>query len=126
MSCVTVTHTTRTYPRLPYEQIKDTILGSNYELSLVFVGETRARQLNQAYRNKDYTPDVLSFPLDDTHGEMFLCLQKIYRIAPRYGRSKVGQVGFLFIHGLLHLKGYSHGATMEEAEKKYCTKFKIK
>lgn len=126
MASLTITHTTKTYPAtLPYEKIKDAILGKEYELSLVFVGEKRARQLNQTYRHKDYVPDILSFPLDTTHGEIFLCLQRIYRSAPKYERDGKNQLGFIFIHGLLHLKGHSHGATMEAAEKKYCAQFTI-
>jgi probable rRNA maturation factor len=123
MSGVQIAKTVTSYPELSYEAIKDDILGAKYTLSLVFIGEIRAKTLNQTYRNKDYTPDILSFPLDDENGEMFLCLRQIYRTAPQYGRSAKKQVGFLFIHGLLHLKGHTHGATMEAAEQKYCDRF---
>jgi ssRNA-specific RNase YbeY (16S rRNA maturation enzyme) len=34
-------------------------------------------------------------------------------------------VGYLFIHGLTHLKGYKHGATMENIERLYIKKWGI-
>ena len=45
--------------------------------------------------------------------------------APLFGRSYTNFIGYLFIHGLLHLKGLDHGTKMENAEKKIRTIFKI-
>jgi len=36
---------------------------NNVELSLIFVGRKRAKELNIKYRNKDYIPQVLGFPM---------------------------------------------------------------
>jgi hypothetical protein len=46
-------------------------------------------------------------------------------MATKFGMTPNEYVGFLFIHGLLHLKGYSHGDTMDKAEKKYSKRFKL-
>ncbi len=125
MANFTLHHTTRTYPTLAFEAMKDAILGKSYNLSLVFVGATRAQALNQEHRGKSYTPNVLSFPLTDTDGEITITPTVARKEAPDYNLSYEGYVGFLFIHGCLHLKGLDHGDTMERAEKKYLKQFKL-
>lgn len=118
--------TVRDYPRLPYEKITNAILGTDYNLSLVFIGEDRARTLNQVHRKKTYVPNVLSFPLEKKVGEIFITPAQANKEAARRNMTIRGYVGFLLIHGLLHLKGYSHGATMDKAEKKYVKQFALK
>lgn len=121
-----ISHTTRSFPRLPYENIARKVLGDAYTLSLTFVGETRARTLNTHYRGATYTPNVLSFPLSAKAGEIYITPVIASREAKKWNLSPRGYIGFLFIHGLLHLKGYPHGATMEKAEKKYMSLFHLK
>lgn len=125
MITVSITATARSYPRLPYEQIKTDILGSTYELSLAFVGETRARELNKRTRRKNYIPNVLSFPLDASHGEIVIAPIRAKREAKRFGLSSRGYIGFLFIHGLLHLKGHDHGRRMDTLEQKYLARYEL-
>lgn len=123
---ITISKTTKkAHPRLPYEEIKDKIMGKKYELSLVFIGATRAQSLNQQYRNKSYTPNVLSFPLDEAAGEIFICPVVAAKEAAKFDLSPRGYIGFLLIHGLLHLKGYAHGDTMDRLERRYVTMFKL-
>jgi probable rRNA maturation factor len=123
---LTISHTTKTYPKLPYRAIKEAVLGSQYEVSLIFIGADRARQLNEQSRGKSYVPNVLSFPLDKTHGEIYIAPTVASKEALSYGMTVRGYIGYLFIHGLLHLKGYDHGSTMEKLEKRHCTTFKLK
>lgn len=123
MAHLTLSATTRSYPDHPYESIASAILSASYQLSLVFVGATRAKTLNQTARGKSYVPDVLSFPLHNTTGEIYICLPRAYAQAATYGHTQKDHVAFLFIHGLLHLKGYEHGATMERAERRFCARF---
>ncbi len=104
-------------PRLPFVDIKNHILGEKYELSLVFIGEKKSSNLNRIYRGKNKTANVLSFPLSKREGEIFICLEKAKREAPNFEESFTNFVGFLFIHGLLHLKGMQHGSRMEKREK---------
>lgn len=117
--------TVKQYPRLPYKEIALAILGDDYDLSLVFVGPTRAQTLNQTYRQKDYIPNVLSFPVDHLLGEIFICPAVAKKEAPDYNLSYEGYVGFLLIHGCLHLKGYDHGNAMEKREAHYMKTFTL-
>ncbi|MCA9354399.1 MAG: rRNA maturation RNase YbeY, partial [Candidatus Kaiserbacteria bacterium] len=126
MDTFSITSTVRSYPkRLPFREIKDMILGKKYELSLVFVGATRAKQLNESYRSKTYVPNVLSFPLSESAGEVYICPKVAAKEAKEFDLSVNGYMAFLFIHGCLHLKGYDHGDTMEKLERKYCKAFDI-
>jgi len=94
-------------PKILWERIKKEVLGKKYDLSLVFAGNTLMKKLNRQYRRKNRPASVLSFPLSKNEGEVFINLkQKKY--SPVY----------LFIHALLHLKSFKHGAKMKEQEKK--------
>jgi probable rRNA maturation factor len=112
-------------PRLPFSDMKEAVLGTDYTLSLVFVGTTTARKLNKQYRDKDYATDILSFPLDSKNGEIFINPDKAKIKAKEFGRSYTNYLAFLFIHGLHHLKGMDHGSTMEKAEEKIRKIFSI-
>lgn len=105
-------------PSLPFLQIKDKILGEKYELSLVFIGEKRSKDLNLKYRNKNHPANILSFPLNRKVGEMFINLKKAKREAPNFDKNQKEFLAYLFVHGLLHLKGFGHGEKMEKEEKK--------
>jgi len=123
---ISITHTARTYPRLPYHAIAHDIMGDSYTLSLVFIGATRAEALNRTHRKKTYVPNVLSFPLNATTGEIYITPTEAKKEARRQNLSAKNYIGFLFIHGLLHLKGYRHGATMTTAEERYVSKYNLK
>lgn len=110
-------------PSLPFGDMKEAILGSRYELSIVFVGERRAQRLNIEHRGKDYTPNVLSFPLTKTEGEIYLCPMVAKRQCKGYGMSERKYLLFLLIHGMLHLAGYQHGAKMDRMEQKLLARF---
>ncbi len=126
MSTCSITHTTKKpFPKHPYEVIKNDILGKRYTLALNFIGEVTAQKLNREYRKKEYVPNVLSFPLTETDGEIFICPVVAKRQAKKFGMSTSGYIGFLFIHGCLHLKGHLHGATMDTAEQRYCKKYQL-
>lgn len=104
-------------PKHPYERLTASVL-PDFEISLVFVGETRARALNKSLRGKDYVPNVLSYLSGKKSGEIIICLTEARRQASSYGLTYPQYVGFLFIHGLLHLKGMPHGTRMERYEEK--------
>jgi probable rRNA maturation factor len=125
-----ITQKVKTIPHFPYETVKNDILGKKYSLSLSFVGPTRAQKLNVQYRKKTYTPNVLSFPLDSTTGEIVICPAVARTEHKNYNLSVDGYITFLFIHGLLHLKGYDHhtdteATAMEKLEKRYISKYSI-
>ncbi len=128
MPSVTVTHTTKLKPRVSrafLHSVKDDVLGKEYELSVAFVGNTEIRKLNGKFRGKAEPTDILSFSLSSTSGEIVLCMAEVAKQAPFFGRSTPNFLKFLFIHGLLHLKGYTHGSTMERAEEKIRKEFNI-
>ncbi len=117
--------TKSTLPRVPFDKIKEEILGEKYELSMVFCGNRKSKELNKIYRNKDYTPNVLSFPLDKNSGEIFINPHVAKKEAPKFDKNYKDFVAYLFIHACLHLKGMEHGSTMDKAEKKFSNKFGI-
>jgi probable rRNA maturation factor len=112
-------------PSLPFLQMKDAALGKGYALSLVIAGDKRSQSLNVQYRKKSYVPNVLSFPLDEHSGEIFLNLKQAKREHKARGETFDYFVALLFIHSMLHLKGYAHSATMEREEQKLLAKFHI-
>ena len=112
-------------PNVPFLDLKQAALGKDYELSLVFIGDRRSARLNMTYRQKSNPTNVLSFPISKKSGEIFINLRLAKIQAKKFNRTFSKFVGYLFIHGLFHLKGMEHGAKMESAEKKLRDKFKI-
>ncbi len=102
MTTFSTSSTITTYPKWPYETIKNTILGKQYVLSLSFVGKTRAQSFNIQYRKKDYVPNVLSFPLDAHTGEIIICPMVAKKQAKDFNLSVDGYIAYLFIHGCVH------------------------
>lgn len=113
-------------PALPFLRMKETILGKTYDLSIVFAGDKRTQTLNRIYRGKTYTPNVLSFPVDKQCGEIFLNLRQAKREHKKRGESFEYFVALLVVHGMLHLKGFAHGSTMEDKERAMLSKFGVK
>lgn len=114
--------TRRSVPRFAYTAVMKAVL-PDWEISLVFVGPKKAQGLNQQLRGKSYTPNVLSYELGRKSGEIFICLAEAAKQAPAHAMSERKFVLFLFIHGLLHLKGWAHGGTMEQCERKLLAQF---
>jgi probable rRNA maturation factor len=109
-----------------YAQVAEAILGKRYTLSIVLIGDARARSLNKTYRGKNGASNVLSFPLTKCSGEIFINIARVKREASQYGLTPRQHAVFLLIHGCLHLKGYTHGSTMERAEQKYLQRFVLR
>ncbi|MFU8792411.1 MAG: rRNA maturation RNase YbeY [Acholeplasmataceae bacterium] len=87
-------------------------------MELIFVMPNEMKQLNLTYRNMDKTTDVLSFINDDvsikSFGDVFINLNQAFDQARSYGHTYAREVGFLAIHGYLHLIGYDHHTEAEE------------
>jgi len=114
--------TRRSVPRFAYSDVAKSVL-PGWELSLVFVGPTKAKELNVQLRKKTYVPNVLSYQVGEKSGEIFICLAEAKKQAPAHALSERVFVLYLFIHGLLHLKGWAHGVTMEQCEHKLLARF---
>ena len=112
-------------PAISFEKIARSILGANYELSLVLCGDTLARRMNRTYRKKEYAPNVLSFPYSPREGEIFLNIRKAEREARAMGTSPRKRATLLFVHGCFHLKGLKHGERMEAAERRVLKRFEL-
>ena len=106
-------------PRLPFVNLKNQILGEEYDLSLVFVTPKESQKINRETRAKDNPTNVLSFPLEENSGEIFIDPKTSAKDAPNFDMTPTKFMLFLVIHAMLHLKGYEHGSTMEKQEKKF-------
>jgi len=107
------------HPSLPFVCIKNKILGTNYELGVSFVSSRKQKEINKKYRNIDKTTNILSFPLSENSGDISFDLAKVKKEAPLFDMTYKEFLKYLFIHGLLHLKGMDHSAIMEKQEKKF-------
>lgn len=117
--------TKKKVPKVPFSDIADHVLGKKYELSLVFVGDTLSRRLNTQYRGKKKISNILSFPYSKTDGEIFIHLGRTETEAKKFDHNFTEHLAFLFIHGLLHLKGFDHSDRMESEERKIWRHFKF-
>lgn len=123
MASVAITNfTRRSVPRFAYAKVAAAVL-PGWDISLVFVGAARAQKLNVQLRKKSYIPNVLSYAVGEKNGEVFICLEEAARQAPAHDMSSRTFVLYLFIHALLHLKGWPHGATMEQWERKLLARY---
>ncbi|MCG7407843.1 rRNA maturation RNase YbeY [Paenibacillus sp. ACRRX] len=101
------------------------------EVALTFVDDERIHELNRDYRGIDRPTDVLSFALNestdeeldilyevedeselltigDMLGDIIISTERAQAQAEEYGHSLEREIGFLFVHGFLHLLGYDH------------------
>lgn len=101
-----------------FKQLKEKVLGKSYNLSLVFATDSLMRRLNKQYRKKDKTSNVLSFALEKNSGEIFINTGHAQKEAKKYKINEGDYLDYLFVHSLLHLKGYDHGAEMDNQQKK--------
>lgn len=89
------------------------------ELSILFVGDRRMKQLNTRYRGIRRTTDVLSFeagiPVEHDElnilGDIVICVPRAEAQAEEYGSGFYDEMTRLLIHGTLHLLGYDHEQT---------------
>jgi len=121
--CIITNKTKSKLPRLPFVSMKNAVLGEDYEFGASFIGSTAQKKINLAYRNINSTTNILSFPLSKKSGEITFDLSKVKKDAPLFNMTYPQFLKYLFIHGLLHLKGYEHSSTMERLEKKFLKQF---
>lgn len=90
----------------------------NHEMNIVFLDKDQIQEMNRTYRNIDKVTDVISFPDQDENyiGDIFICLDRAKEQAVDYGHSIEREIGFLAVHGYLHLLGYDHHTEAEEKE----------
>ncbi|MEH7254734.1 rRNA maturation RNase YbeY [Neobacillus niacini] len=106
------------------EKIED-----NSEVSVTFVSNERIHEINREYRDKDAPTDVISFALEELGegeielvgaelprvlGDIIISIPRAEEQAQEYGHSFIRELGFLSVHGFLHLLGYDHMEKIEE------------
>lgn len=105
------------------------------EVSVTFVTNEMIRGINREYRGKDQPTDVISFAMEEMGdgeleivgsleprilGDIIISLDRTKEQAADYGHSFERELGFLAVHGFLHLLGYDH--MNKEDEKKMFSK----
>ncbi len=114
----------------------------NKEMAITFVDNEKIHQINLDYRDMDRPTDVVSleykpetdivFSEEDLEadpdlaavmedydayiGELFISVDKAHEQAENYGHSFEREMGFLAVHGFLHINGYDHYTPEEEEE----------
>lgn len=109
------------------------------EVSLTLTNDEEIHQLNREYRGIDRPTDVLSFamqedgvdeldiifeveneedadPISGMLGDIIISVDTALAQSEEYGHSLEREIGFLFVHGFLHLIGYDHQDDETEAE----------
>jgi len=124
-NCIVANKTRNVLPFIPFEAIKNETLGALYILSVVIVSTIEIQKLNLTYRNINKPTDILSFPLSETEGEIYISIDETKKEAVKFDRSYENFLAYIFIHGCIHLKGYDHGSTMEDIEIQIRKKFKV-
>lgn len=111
-----------------YEEIK---LPENTEMSVTFVNDEEIHQINKEHRQKDRPTDVISFALEEEDlsgfyfdleelglprniGDLFISVDRTKDQAAEFNHSFDRELGFLTIHGFLHLNGYDHMTPEDE------------
>ncbi|MBI4065828.1 rRNA maturation RNase YbeY [Candidatus Kaiserbacteria bacterium] len=88
-----------------------------WNISLVFVGAMRARALNKKFRGKNYVPNVLSYIAGEKSAEVIICPSEAQKQARTFRLTPSAYCLYLFIHAVLHIKGWAHGDKMEKCER---------
>lgn len=107
------------------------------EVALTFVNDEAIHELNREYRGIDRPTDVLSFAMNesldeeldivyeleegeeldeltDVLGDIVISVERAQAQSEDYGHSLEREIGFLVVHGFLHLLGYDHQDTASE------------
>lgn len=110
-------------PMLPYNDIKDAILGTAYNLTIAYVNAERSAELHVQWKHAPGPANILSFPYSENEGEIVLHLPTVYARAADFDHSPKQHLLFLVIHGCLHLAGYVHGSQMDQQERHFMNMF---
>ncbi len=100
-----------------------------YTVSILLVDDKKICQLNNQYRQKNQPTNVLSFPFAEGAdrsllslpvrelGDIVISVDTAFRESIEYRQNFHDRIAWLLIHGLLHLLGYDHEKSTEQAQK---------
>jgi len=117
-------------PGIPADRLFRKWLGAalegDAEIALRIVNGAEARNLNTAFRGKEYATNVLTFVYHEPGakalcGDIVLCAPVVAREAREQGKALAAHYAHLTVHGVLHLSGLDHerkkdAAAMEARE----------
>lgn len=86
------------------------------DYSIALVDNDTIARLNEQYRDKQGPTDVLSFRYTQTTAEIVISTPKTRAQAEEYGNSVEEEAAFLLVHGILHVLGWDHERSEEEAQ----------
>ena len=100
---------------------------SDCEMGIACVDNAESHKLNLEYRQKDKPTNVLSFPSDlpdemaqilDTFpiGDLVICIPVVLQEAIEQQKTPIEHFTHMLLHGTLHLMGYDHETSEEDAE----------
>ena len=111
-------------------------LPENTELSVTLMDNEHIHEINKKYRGVDKPTDVISFAIEEDDpdevpiilpedeefdipkniGDIMVSMDKVKEQAEYLGHSEDRELGFLVVHGFLHLNGYDHMKEEDEKE----------
>jgi probable rRNA maturation factor len=80
-----------------------------YDLSILFVNETRMAQLNTTHLHHEGATDIITFDYCTSarfHGELIICPAVAGKHAQKYRANLGRELARYIIHGVLHLRGF--------------------
>jgi probable rRNA maturation factor len=94
-------------------------LAVDAEITVRIVGEEEGRELNKAYRQKDYATNVLTFDYAQAPvvmADLVLCAPVVAQEAREQGKTLAAHYAHLLVHGALHAQGWDHETSKADAE----------
>jgi len=114
------------------------VFSKKVTISLGFVSSKEIQKINQKYRGKNSSTDILSFANYETQeiilkkkgndiflGEMIVCCKNIENYIQKKNISLDEEMIRVVSHGILHLLGFSHSRKMFEIQEAVIKKFNI-
>jgi probable rRNA maturation factor len=94
--------------------------GRGARIAIRFVDAEESRALNRDYRYRDVPTNVLSFAYENeplAQGDLVVCAPVAIREAAEQGKRLEAHCAHLVVHGLLHVLGYEHEGSEDEARR---------
>lgn len=97
----------------------------NSEVSVLFVDDEEITEINRQYLNRNRPTNVIAFPMREGDfgeinpyvlGDIIISVDTALRDADQEDLSFDDEIMYLIIHGLLHLLGYDHEKSQEDAK----------